>query len=310
MPPATARPASVCVAAALVVLTLALAACTSGAASPGGGSPGGGSPGAASPSTPAPDTPPAAGPSGTPDPDAIPHPTGAADIVLRAGLESGFVRMETVMGRVPLFTLYGDGRLLLLPEDPGLGPDAAPRLRETRLSEDEVQRLLRYALADGGLGIAREDYPAMIMDAPNTVFELHADGMDKRIVVNALSPDPAPGPDAAAYRAFAGLLADLQSIPTTGDYAPGQAVAILAETGGAPGVPTTPWPWPDLAPADFAQPAEVDPIPFPKRLLGAGEAEAAGADADATTVLNVEGPDGRTYAVVIRPALPDEIAAG
>jgi hypothetical protein len=219
--------------------------------------------------------------------------------------------METVMGRVPLFTLYGDGRVLLVPEDPGMEPDAAPRLRETRLSEDEVQRLLRYALVDGGLGLAREDYPAMVMDAPNTVFEIHADGMDKRIVVNALSPDPAPGPDAAAYRAFAGLLADLQSVPTAADYAPGQAVAILAETGGAPGVVTAPWPWPQLVPADFAQPADADPIPFPKHLLAAGEAEAAGADANGgTAILNVDGPDGRTYAVVIRPALPEEIAAG
>jgi hypothetical protein len=263
-----------------------------------------------SPSIPPSATPPAAAPTGTPNPDGIAHPTGATDVVLRAGLESGFMRMETVMGRVPLFTLYGDGRVLLVPEDPGAAPEAASRLRETRLSEDEVQRLLRYALVDGGLGVAREDYPAMVMDAPNTVFELRADGMDRRIVVNALSADPAPGPDAAAYRAFAGLLADLQSIPTAADYGPGQAVAILAETGGAPGVPTTAWPWPDLSPADFAQPAEADAIPFPKRLLDAGEAEAAGVDPKATTLLNVDGPDGRTYALVIRPALPEEIAAG
>jgi hypothetical protein len=302
MPPNAVRPV---IAVTVMLIALVPAACSSGAASPGAASPG-----AASPSVPPGATPPAAVATGTPAPDVIAHPTGAADVVLRAGLESGFVRMETVMGRVPLFTLYGDGRVLLVPEDPGVAPDAAPRLRETHLSEDEVQRLLRYALVDGGLGIAREDYPAMIMDAPNTVFELRADGMDKRIMVNALSADPAPGPDAAAYRAFAGLLADLQSLSTAADYAPGQAVAILAETGGAPGMPTTPWPWRDLAPADFVQPAEADAIPFPRRLLDAGEAAAAGVDPNASTVLNVDGPDGRTYAVVIRPALPEEIAAG
>ena len=81
--------------------------------------------------------------------DEIQHPTGAADIVLRAATRGGFVRLETVMSRVPEFTLYGDGRVLVLPPDeaatgggglnPGAGgggPVEVPVLGETRLSED------------------------------------------------------------------------------------------------------------------------------------------------------------------------------
>jgi hypothetical protein len=45
-----------------------------------------------------------------PSSDAIEHPTGAGDIVLRAATRGGFVRLETVMSRLPEFTLYGDGR--------------------------------------------------------------------------------------------------------------------------------------------------------------------------------------------------------
>lgn len=288
-------PASVAVLALAAVVSLA--ACGSS----GGGATASPAPSpAASPSSPASPTP----------ADAITHATGVTDVVLRVAIESGFVRMETVMGRVPLFTLYGDGRVLVVPEDPGIEPVRGPVLRETRLTEDEVQRLLRYALVDGQLGIAHQDYPAMVMDAPSTVFTIHTGDVDKRVVVNALSSDPAPGPDAAAYRAFASLLARLQAIPTAADFQAEQSVAILAETEHAPGVATAPWPWPDLSPGDFVQPAEGDPVPFPRHLLSTAQATAAGSDpSTGAAVLNLDGPDGRTYVVVIRPALPDETAA-
>ena len=90
------------------------------------------------------------------------------------------------------------GAYVLLPPDAetGAGGDPPlPVLREAHLTEDEVQALLRFALVDGRLGTARDDYPGN-MDAPSTVFELHADGVDRRIVVGGLTDDPAPGPDA------------------------------------------------------------------------------------------------------------------
>ena len=118
--------------------------------------------------------------------DTIEHPTGAGDIVLRAATRGGFMRLETVMSRLPEFTLYGDGRALILPpgDEPsggggGLNPGAAgngpvtvPTLREVRLSEAEVQALLKFALVDGRLGTARDAYMGGNMDAPSTVFEL------------------------------------------------------------------------------------------------------------------------------------------
>src|SRR3990172_2168523 len=96
----------------IVVLTigaaLSLAACGSDA--------GTADPSAVAPST-APPATPASPPAAPPPADAIVHPTGPTDIVLRASTQGGFVRIEVVMGRVPEFTLYGDGRVLLLPED-------------------------------------------------------------------------------------------------------------------------------------------------------------------------------------------------
>ena len=49
-----------------------------------------------------------------------------------------------------------------------------------------------------------------------SVFEIHAGGVDRSVLVAGLTPDPEPGPDAAALRAFASLMTKLRSIGTTG----------------------------------------------------------------------------------------------
>ena len=90
-------------------------------------------------------------------------------------------------------------------------------------------------------------------------------------------------------------------------------VALITEWERDPAQPAAPeWPWPDVAPVDFALPGEGDPVPFPRRLLTQAEAEAAGADLSAggATGLRFEGPDGKLYVVVLRPALPEEVGAG
>jgi hypothetical protein len=246
--------------------------------------------------------------------DRIEHPTGPGDVVLRAETRGGFVRLEYVMARVPEFTLYGDGRVLLVPEGAdalgGVDP-AVPPLREAHLTEDEVQALLRFALVDGRLGTARDQYLGGNMDAPETVFQLNADGAERSILVTGLSEEPAPGPDAATLRAFAELVSRLRSIATDADYASDGTVAILADVEEQPGEALEGWPFATLLPRDFPQPADDAAIPLPKRLLSADEsAEARGALGDGPSLTRVEGPDGHAYVLLLRPALPDELAAG
>ena len=154
------------------------------------------------------------------------------------------------MSRLPEFTLYGDGRALILPPgdeparrrrrpQPGRGRErsrhVSPTLREVRLSEAEVQALLKFALVDGRLGTARDAYMGGNMDAPSTVFELNADGADRSILVTGLTDDPAPGPDAAALRAFSALVARLRSIGTDADYTSDRTMAVITETSAVPG---------------------------------------------------------------------------
>jgi hypothetical protein len=221
--------------------------------------------------------------------------------------------MEVVMGRLPLFTLYGDGRVLVARQAEAAkgqaGINGVPQtvLRQAHLDEDQVQAILRNALIDGKVGIAKEEFPITVMDVPTTVIELHAGGVDKRVKVAGLSMDPQPGPDAAVLTALAGLVARLQSIPATDEYVAAAQLAVLSPTELAPGTPSEPWPWPDLAPGAFAQPAANDPFGYPTHVLTPDEVSALGVDAAAAHTF--KGPDGKGYVVVVRPALPEEIPA-
>jgi hypothetical protein len=296
---------------ALVVVS-ALAACggstvTQEPAATGGAAASGGVPQGVSPSEAA-----------ARDPDAIDHPTGATDIVLRVSESGGFVPMDYAMIRVPLFTLYGDGRVLVVASEgtlkgqPGMLEDL-PVLLETRLSEPEMQAVLKSALVEGRLGIAKDRYEATALDLPTTVFEIQAGGASRTVSVGGLVAEPAPGADAPVLGALAQLAQRLRSVRAELPYEAQAWVAVIAEWERSPGDPAAvAWPWPDAAPADFALPVDEDPVPFPRRLLTQAQAEATGADLSAggTTGLRFDGPDGKLYIAVLRPALPEEAAAG
>lgn len=250
------------------------------------------------------------------DADAIAHPTGPTDIVLRVGDEGGFMMMEAVMSRVPRFTLYGDGRALIAQDattakgQAGINGAPGQVLTETRLTEAQVQDVLRFALVDGMVGVAKESFPISVMDVPTTVIEIHAGGVDKRIKATGLGMD-ANGPDRVVLNALASLVQRLGAIPGDAEYVAPSSLAILAATEAAPGVVAGPWPWPDVAPAAFDRPAANDPFGFTRHVLTDAQASAVSVQpGTAGGPLTLKGPDGKTYLVVIRPALPDEAGAG
>ena len=148
------------------------------------------------------------------------------------------------------------------------------------------------------------------MDAPSTVFELHADGADRRSWSPA-SPTTRRPAGCGLIRAFADLVARLRTIATDADYATDGVVALIAETEGARARSSSDWPWTGLEPADFPQPADDAAIPLPARLLTAAEAdEAKAAIGGVPSLTSVRAPDGRTYSLLLRAALPEEQAAG
>jgi hypothetical protein len=203
-------------AALLLVLPLVVAACGSAGGSP---PPSDADDGASGP-------PPSASEGGEDDggDGAIEHPTGADEPILVVSSQGGFVPVEFSVRALPSFVLLGDGRVIVQGaqtlEFPG---PALPALQERTLTEDGIQELLS-AIEDTGLftgDLELRGMQQMVADASDTVFELHAAGLDSTVLVYALGmlmPDmEVPGMDpaeVAAHEALARLSESLLLVDT------------------------------------------------------------------------------------------------
>ncbi len=216
--------------------------------------------------------------------------------------------------QAPQFTLYGDGTVIF--RDFTAGPPANDKVGAlqpyliARMSEAEIQAFLRFVLADSGLGVARAAYnPGNVADAPSSMFTIRAGGVDKLVTVEALGFENPQNPDSAILKALAGLGERISNFATSvsGETAwiPDHWRGILTPDAFGPAVT---WPWPNLKPADFVQPAAPDAPQFPIHTLTT-------ADVDALGLTGIEGgfanlpitaPDGTVYTLALRPILPDE----
>lgn len=284
--------------AGLLVLALVTAACGSTGASPGASS----------------------SPTASPTPDGLVHPTGRTEIVLRFDEAGGFVPVEFFASHVPYFTLYGDGTVVFVSSDvietpAGGGPVVNARLRTGKLSEDQIQALLEFALGEGGLAAARTEYQnPLVADAPTAVFEINAANDSKTVSVVALSLDAEPGPDSAIKAAFVKLADRLRNFDQGGAlasavYEPAAYRGVLFEAGGIQGVPVRPWPWTTLTPQGFVAPEDPNALQQRKRVLSPDEASELGVEGFEGGIqagVFLSGPDGVLYSFVLRPLLPDE----
>ncbi len=221
--------------------------------------------------------------------------------------------------QAPIFTLYGDGTVVFrnpaaeLPPAVGNVQPFSP-FRTAKLSEDQVQALLEFALGEGGLGVARPNYTnEMVADASTATFTVNAGGLQKTVAVYALGIDSGNGADAPARAAFQKLAERLGNLDangafTTEVYSPERYRGILTEgLAGDPGA--RPWPWKDLKPADFKLPADPNAFQLATAPLTVAQVEALGVKPYQGGVQNVTlvGPgDGKLYSFALRPLLPDE----
>lgn len=257
----------------------------------------------------------------SPTPAGIAHPTGAGELVLRFDEGGGFVPVEFFAAHVPYFSLYGDGTVVFVRTSAQTGQAAdgtstGQPLRTARLTEAQIQELLSFALADGGLAVARDHYDTQgIADAPTAVFELHAAGSAKHVSVYALGMDTQPDADSAVKASLGRLAARLRDFDAGGasGAAPYVATAyrgVLTEAG-APGVKVRAWPWPSIAPTDFRLPQDPNAFQQLTRTMTPAEAAVLGVDGFSNGItggLWLRAPDGRVFSFVLRPLLPDERA--
>lgn len=292
-----------------------LAACSGAAGSPSG------SPDATADGGVAPSGSPSAAPSGSSDGgERFVYDTDPTHVVLRLDEGGGFVMPEFTATNTPAFTLYGDGTVIFRSANAVEAPRAEgeptihPPLRMAKLSEDQIQALLEFAVVEGGLGIAREKYANdMVADAATTWFTVDVEGLSKRVEVYALGLDIEEGPDSAAKAAFAKLAERLRDFDQGGsiasdEYQPERFRGMLWEAGIAPGA--RPWPWAELTPADFVAPQDPQSFSFPSRVMTADEVAALGIGEAKSSVSGIAltAPDGKLYSFALRPLLPDEEA--
>jgi hypothetical protein len=257
----------------------------------------------------------------SPDFGSIDHPTGPTDVVLRFEEGGGFVMPAFLATQAPAFTLYGDGTIVFRNaaaeslEPIGSVYPMSP-FQTAKLTEEQVQELLTFALGESGLGIARPDYPNdQVADASTAVFTIDAGGLKKTVSIYALGLEMEGMADGPARAAFARLAERLQTIDAGGTivtevYVPAQYRGILLE--GQPGVPDAkPWPWTDIAPADFVSNGDPNAFQLPARVMSPDEVEVLGIAPfeGGFQGLTLIGPDdGRVYTFSLRPLLPDETA--
>lgn len=272
-------------------------------------------------------SPPASGaPSGSASPTAAPsdgieHPTGATDVVLQLEEGGGFVPIEFLANQAPLFTLFGDGRVVFqqtVTVFPEPGPDGIVRgiaWRTAQLDAGQIEELLTFALGPGGLGAARDNYGNdLIADASSSIFTVNAGGVKKTVSVYALGFEDPNQPDQVARKAFGLLAARLRdfdkggSIPTD-VYAPSGYRGILIEREGQPPTPPIAWPWADLKVSDFK--ADINAAggsQLPHRTMTPDEVAALklGDIPGGVQGVTLTGSDGKFYSFVLRPLLPSE----
>jgi hypothetical protein len=220
----------------------------------------------------------------------------------------------------PGFTLYGDNTVVYRPGTVLDSGDPAPFVR-AHLSVDQVDALLEYALGPGRLADAQDQYlefADQIADGPTTTFTLRAAGIDKSVAVYALGMGTPPrGPKGDELRGLEQLASTLWSfeeqaeagnVESVEPYQPPGYRAVLTETG--PGLDETlDWPWPELTLDDFPPQPNAPAI-----RVGALSPEQA---ALVTTVpsggsfgIRLQGPDGLSYLMQLRPLLPGDAVQG
>jgi hypothetical protein len=154
----------------------------------------------------------------------IDHPTGAHDLILRIDLEGGFLPLQAQFRQLPVFALYGDGRIIVPGPQIEIYPGPAlPNLQVRTVSDAGIQAILAAARKAGLLGSNRHYDNPRIADAPTTTFTVVANGSRHVVSVYALGmegPGDSYPSDRSVLAAFQGKLSDLQSWLPAGSLGP------------------------------------------------------------------------------------------
>ena len=253
-------------------------------------------------------------------------PTGEDELVLQVSYTGGFMTPEMLASRLPIVSVYADGRVLTEGPVPAIFPGPAwPNVQVQEIDPSAVDTLVDRAVAAGVTETGDLGTPPLA-DVPSTRFTLTTAAGTSVREVYALTeiPELEPGDSGLTeeqitareeLRSFLGALTDLpatlgeDAVSAATPYEPAAVAALVrpwtaTEDGGQPELvqPEARWPGPAL-------PGEpVGPLPDLSCVAATGEqARAVVTAARATNVLTPwVTDDGARWAVTFRPLLPHE----
>jgi hypothetical protein len=118
----------------------------------------------------------------SPSPDGVDGDTP----VFRVSWDGGFVTPEMLLGRMPIVTVYADGRVITNGPVIAIYPGPLmPNLQERTLSKAGLERLVELAREKDLLKTVHYEFPG-IADAADTVLEIRLDGNTYRVSAYAL----------------------------------------------------------------------------------------------------------------------------
>jgi len=261
-----------------------------------------------------------------PSPGTVPladgGPVGGLDadaVAIRVDHTGGFVPPETIPSRLPVITIYGDGRVLTQGPVPAIYPGPAlPNLQQARISPADVDALVQRAL-DAGVGGGADLGQPGVADATTTRIRVQAEDGVKQTEAYALemSDGDTMLTDAqkSARKKLSDLLAALSDLPATlgagavteeGPFPITTLAAIATPHAGQPSADLpaqqpVAWPGPALPGTRLSATVDVSCV----TATGA-EAEAVVAAARKANAATPWTSGGKQWSVQLRPILPDE----
>ncbi len=258
------------------------------------------------------------------------HPDGN-EVVVQVEWTGGFVPYESLFTSLPLFTLLGDGRVIVQGPVPAIYPGPAlPNLQVRRLTEEGIQAVL-FRLTETGLFDESHTYDAaaaFVADANTTVFTMNANGATVVVDVYALgtfsdpetTPSDVSADELAAHSSLITLQDDLGNLEGWAEaddwadaaWSPYQAEALRLlvanvdnEPPNADGLDSDPLPWPaSTAPDAIGTASTVQD--FSCGVVSGDEAATWTAALASANQLTRWSFDGHLYRVTPRPLLPNE----
>jgi hypothetical protein len=255
---------------------------------------------------------------GAPGTADTPYQYDADALVLRVQWVGGFVAPSALLTRLPLVSIYGDGRLITQGPQIEIYPaPALPNVQVQHIDPAHLDKLVQLAL-DAGVGGKPDFGDPPIADAPSTRFTVLTSKGPQTTDVYALGEADMPG-FTPAQRTARKKLIDLQNALTDPSGVLGKgsvSESVEFQPAAVAGI-VTPWTKPgDDLPAQ--QPKAWPGPALPGPAIGPGGLEqhcltvsgsSLGAVLAAARQANMLTPwrsGGKQWSVALRPLLPDE----